>query len=418
MEKLVDKHLLRLAWQKGQIPADGLATADGSRVKVISAGEFDSTSECFIHAVVKIDGATFIGSVDVTDGKSRNTDVVLRVTTDKDPILCRENGDVVPQVILSVSDNYVQKYGELIRGMSDCCCGERMAAMGDYQQLEIKTRLVTDRLQRKNEELLAIHRDGMDNWNHTLYVMTFRAMAGPKNKEAFTKLALALPYSAVMHERDSVVSLEAMLLGTAGLIFGYEDDYMLRLQEEFKYFQRKYNISPLRFAEWHKGGITPAGNPVIRLAQLASFFSQKDFLFSNVIQCASEEDIYKLFHTSASEYWLTHYVPESKSSSRLKSLGRDKALSLGINLVVPIQFAYGSSIRDEGMKARAMDLLERINAENNTITRKWKNKGVRIEYASDSQSILELNNEFCKQAACAYCPIGKRVITNCNLSGK
>ena len=80
--------------------------------------------------------------------------------------------------------------------------------------------------------------------------------------------------------------------------------------------------------------------------------------------------------------------------------------SLLINAVVPLLFAYGLYHGDEATKQKAMDLLERTTAENNSITQGFRRMGVKNSNGYDSQAITELKNEYCNNKRCLECMIG------------
>jgi hypothetical protein len=51
--------------------------------------------------------------------------------------------------------------------------------------------------------------------------------------------------------------------------------------------------------------------------------------------------------------------------------------------------------------------MQEIRAEENGILSEWKQHGIDIRSAAESQAILELKNEFCSQKKCLECNIGK-----------
>ncbi|MDR0510452.1 MAG: DUF2851 family protein [Rikenellaceae bacterium] len=301
-----------------------------------------------------------------------------------------------------------KRYDELLAGAAGAGCGEYLAGLNPAVRLGILNGLMLERLEGKLGDLMKIHRESASDWNVTLYTMIFRAMGGSSNKESFTRLARAVPFLAMSHERGSIVSLEALLLGGAGLLYGYDDDpYIRRLNGEFDLLKRKYNIQPLRAAVWQTSGY-PIGSPTLRLAELASFFANREFILGKVLECRRCDDLYTIFRTSASDFWSTHYSPESRSAARSKTIGADKAQSLGMNLVVPLMFAYGKQTGDERLQERALSLLESIPYERNSIVRRWQGRGAPIDNAFDSQAILQLNNSYCTPGRCAECRVGRR----------
>lgn len=75
-----------------------------------------------------------------------------------------------------------------------------------------------------------------------------------------------------------------------------------------------------------------------------------------------------------------------------------------------MMFAYADYTGDEKLKETALDLLEKINCEDNKFINAWRAGGVVMESAFDSQAMLQLNNEFCRKGLCWQCPVCKRVL--------
>jgi len=48
-------------------------------------------------------------------------------------------------------------------------------------------------------------------------------------------------------------------------------------------------------------------------------------------------------------------------------------------------------------------LLENIKAENNSIIKKWTELGVKSSNAMQTQSLIELKNNYCSQKKCLNC---------------
>ena len=107
-------------------------------------------------------------------------------------------------------------------------CGNYLAALSNCHRVDLFTRLTLDRLQRKCGDLFRIHDECERNWHETMYVMLLRTMGDSRNKEAFTELARRVGYAAVSRERDSLLNVEALLLGTSGLLEKYEEDGYIR----------------------------------------------------------------------------------------------------------------------------------------------------------------------------------------------
>ena len=151
-------------------------------------------------------------------------------------------------------------------------------------------------------------------------------------------------------------------------------------------------------------------HPGLRFVQLAAYLRTNEFIFENMVRSRTVEGLHVLFRAEASQYWSTHFIPGRRSEDMPKRIGHFKRNLLGINLAVPMIFAYGDYVGDEVLKDHAVELLEKITCESNTIVDAWRQGGVPMESAVDSQAILQLNNEFCARRVCWKCPVGKRVI--------
>ena len=81
-----------------------------------------------------------------------------------------------------------------------------------------------------------------------------------------------------------------------------------------------------------------------------------------------------------------------------------------INTVVPFLFLYGKSKGITDLSERAIDILESLPPEDNSIIIKWRKLGIKAENAFDSQALLQLKNVYCNQKKCLNCQIGNKLI--------
>ena len=75
-------------------------------------------------------------------------------------------------------------------------------------------------------------------------------------------------------------------------------------------------------------------------------------------------------------------------------------------------FVYGKSKNEESFQNRAIDFLENMNPEKNSIISMWKSLGFSIQNAFDSQALLQLQNEYCSKKRCIECQIGNKLIVS------
>lgn len=309
------------------------------------------------------------------------------------------------------SDSARKLLDRLRAGAATCSCGGYLAAQNPLQRSEICTSLLFDRLGRKMRTVEALRREADENWNQTFYLLYFRTLGDRQNQQAFLELARRVPYKTVLRERLVPHAVEALLLGTSGLLDLYpHDTYTLDLKRSFVYLAAKYEITAMEAGAWQLANIRPANHPVLRIAQAAEFFSQDEFIMERAMACRSEEDIRQLFCVEASPYWRTHHTPGAERDESPKRIGRFKANIIGINLVCVLQFAYGSSTGREALRDSALSLLERLPAEENRYMRLWAAAGATPRNAFESQALLQLATEYCAAERCAECPVGRRIL--------
>lgn len=290
-------------------------------------------------------------------------------------------------------------------------CGEYIASLDPLRRAELYNALAFERLERKNRDITTIYSSAGDNWNQTFYIMLLRTIGGMDNRRPFEELSRRATYAMALRERDSLIKIEALLLGTSGLLDIYRDDeYTIALKREFYHLRNKYCITPLDASAWRLAKIYPHNHPTLRLAQIAAFIFDNELVMNRIIDCRTPHDVYTLFRSEASSYWTTHFTPSATTRRITKRIGRTKSDLLGINLVAQMQFAYGSYIASESLRDRAVTLLERIAPEDNRYIRMWNSFGNLASNAFDSQSLLQLSREYCAERRCAQCPVGVRLI--------
>lgn len=268
--------------------------------------------------------------------------------------------------------------------------------------------LTKARIKRKvteiNEQLRATNND----WNHVLTSLLFKVMGGFSNRKAMIHLSETISYTHIARERGSVVNLEALLIGGAGLLEVYpEDDYIAKLKLEATHQIAKYGIKPMDVSEWHLNTKYPNNNPILRLVQIAATLYNNIITISSVTSCRSRKDIYKLFSCDTSKYWAEKISHELAGTTLSRHIGRSKCDIIGINLVVPIIYAYRNYTSSGQFNVPPSQLLMDIPAENNIYTKLWQSYAHISNSALDSQALIQLSREYCEKGACDLCPLAK-----------
>jgi hypothetical protein len=82
-----------------------------------------------------------------------------------------------------------------------------------------------------------------------------------------------------------------------------------------------------------------------------------------------------------------------------------------INTIIPIQFAYSNTI-GESVTEYLIDFMVEVDSEKNAVIDKFNSFGIKSANAFESQSLLELKNEYCNNKACLKCAVGIELLKN------
>lgn len=423
------ERLLHYCWKHRLFPATGMSTTDGKPVEVLDPGlQNRNSGPDFFNAKVKIDGQLWVGNVEIHDkasdwflhGHERDShynNVVLHIVGVADAEARTADGMSPPQMELSVPDSVRQNYEELLRTDSYPPCYKIIPSLSRLMKHSWMSALETERLERKTEDIKRRARLCEGSWEAAYFVTMARNYGFGINSDAMEQWALNVPLNDVGHHRDDIFQVEAFFMGQAGLLnplslpekhreAALADDYFFRLNNEYKYLAHKFSLKPIDFHLWRFLRLRPQNFPHIRISQLANLYYQRKAGLSQLMDCEDIKSVKKLLATSVTGYWQTHYAFGCESKFNEKHLSEASLNLLLINTVVPMLFAYGRHRQDDRLCDRAFDFLEQLKAEDNHITRTWRDIGLEVDNAGDSQALIQLKNEYCDRRDCLRCRFG------------
>jgi hypothetical protein len=132
-------------------------------------------------------------------------------------------------------------------------------------------------------------------------------------------------------------------------------------------------------------------------------------LFSKLISVSTLKDIYAVFEVQAAPYWLTHYRFDKESPKKRKALSKSFIDLLIINTIVPFKFAYAKSTGKENSE-ELLSLMQQLAPENNAVMDKFRQFKMVPQSAYDTQSLLQLKNEYCNHKRCMQCAFGLEIL--------
>lgn len=419
---------LQFIWRHGLYQKDKLETTDGARVEILSAGQSNNDSgPDFFNAKIKIGETTWAGNIEIHQKSSHwylhhhDTDaayenVILHVVEAHDrPVKVKSHE--LPTLVLHYRDELRDNYERLLKSNRWIACEERLAEVDPFILRFWFSSLMIERLESKTKEIVKLLQQNQNNWNETFYQLLARNFGMKTNALPFELLAKSLPLHILSKHKNDLFQTEALLFGQSGLLNNslLGDDYFLSLRKEYSFMYKKYALSGIESHLWKFMRLRPINFPTVRIAQLAALIHHSSALFSHVLETESPDELQKLFTVKASAYWDTHYrFNKPSDENKPKVLGETAFNNLVINTIVPMLFVYGDQHMDQGMKDRALLLLEKLAPEENQIIRKWQESGIKSQSAFETQALLQLKNNYCDQKKCLNCQLGAKIITLVN----
>jgi hypothetical protein len=423
------EEFLHYVWKYHLYYADRLKDKDGNHIDVIHPGEYNRDSgPDFFNSRIRINGTEWAGNVEIhtkashfeVHGHHRDhsyDNVILHVVSENDKRVRNARGEEVLTVSIDFDCSLFEKYTSLINNPFIIACQDEIKQIDGFIIRHWLESLVIERMMNKSEMTGRIFSETGNDWEETFYRILSRYFGFRVNTEPFEMLAAALPFRIIRKHIDSRFQIEALLFGTAGMLDeglfknAIKDDYYRDLLKEFRILSAKYSIQPIHGWLWKFHRLRPVNFPTIRISQLAVMLSGSGGLFSKVIEVKSSNELRKIFEVTASGYWDDHFVFGKKTRKISKSAGETAADILLINSVVPIIFLYGQYHNNREVIEGALNFLDEIRPEENSIIEEWKTAGITAGSARETQALLQLRNEYCRKRRCLECRIGSWLIS-------
>ena len=411
---------LHYLWKFKKFDTLNLKTCNGEEITIINAGQYlELAGPDFFNAQITIDKQKWAGNVEIHlkssdwyvhhhERDEAYENVILHVVWEHDTEIFRKNDTEIPVLELRkhVDSLTLSNYQSLVSPKSWIFCEKQIQEIDAFVFKNWQERLFFERLERKSKPIFDLLEQTNQDWEAVLFCLLAKNFGLNMNGEIFLKIAQNIPFSIVRKESFEVENLEALIFGTAGLLdFNKEDNYFKDLKFRYFYLLHKYQLEkictePVQFFK-HR----PDNFPTIRLSQLANLYHNQQNLFSKISAINSLKSCYDLFQVSVSEYWLNHYQFDKESPNKRKSLAKSFIDLIVINTIIPLQFAFAKSQGKE-ISEDLIQLLNEVTPEKNAIIDKFNSFGIVSKSAFETQSLLQLKNEYCNKSKCLECSVG------------
>lgn len=392
------------------------------RVRIISPGipNTNAGPDAF-NAKIEIDGRLWAGNVEFHvrasdwhrhnhDGKREYDNIVLHVVFEADEQIFTQADNPIPTIILNYPKSILSNYNTLIQ--SPHICPIEFNKIDSFRLNQWIDRLLIERLQVKTERISQILQSNQNNWEQAFYVTLCRAFGFGVNSDAMQQVAQSLPLNVIMHHRDSLPQIEALLLGQAQLLNDIDnpDSQTLLWLCEYQFLSNKFSLHAPEHLSFKFLRMRPFGFPTMRLAQFAMLLHRYDHLFSRTLNNLNIKNLRKIFSIKASPYWQNHYRLGSRTEQHGCQLSTTSIDLLIINTVVPFLFLYAQTTHDIDLQEKTLDLLRQLRAEQNHKTQKFTSAQFPCPDAYTSQALIQLHDNYCLRKDCLRCQIAHQYL--------
>ena len=422
------EEFIHYLWKYKLFDSLSLSGAPDVRIVVVSPGEYNrDAGPDFFNSKIKIGDILWAGNVEIhvkssyyeQHGHQHDPlfdNIILHVVVEDDKVVYNSRGEKLPTAVLSYDPNIYKRYLRLVNDPHRIACHFHVGKLDNIYVSQWLGSLSIERLENKVDYIDCMLSDTKNDWNEVFYRLLSRYFGFKVNSEPFELLSRALPSKLLMKHADNRLQIESMLFGTAGMLDeklfkeAINDEYYKLLLREYMVLSTKYCLKPINGWLWKFGRLRPQNFPTVRIAQMATIMSDKNGIFSRILETKEPQKIYDMLAATASEYWNDHYVFGKKSKYSPKAVGESAINILVINVVVPILFVYGKKHSDEMICEKAIDLLEYAPAEENMVVREWEEAGLTPFNGFEPHALLQLMTAYCSKHRCVECRIGVKVM--------
>lgn len=425
----MQEDFLHYVWKLQYFNRFALTTCQGEQLQIYHPGTHnDLAGPDFCDGVIVINNVSWYGHIEIHINASdwythrhhtnkAYDNVILHVVWNHDREVQQQDGTIMPTLVLKdrIAPKLQKQYHRLIHNNAIIPCAKQLPQVTTLLKTAMLDKALFQRLTHKNSLVCRLLEGNKGDWEETAYQLLCYNFGFKINSSTFLDLALSLPLKILAKHTDSLLHIEALLLGQASLLptndMAAKDVYLEALTREHSYLAHKYQlrVSDIQASRWHFFRLRPANFPTIRIAQLAQLIHQHTSIFDLLVKTSTKILSKKLAITQSS-YWQKHYRYAQQSSKKIPGLGKASIEHILINTAVPLLIAYGKGKDDHDYIDRAVAILQHLPAEHNAIIHRWKTVGIKAENAFDSQALIELFNNFCAKKQCLSCNIGVSIM--------
>lgn len=421
--------LLHFIWRYKLFNQKNLKTTQNEILRILDFGQYNSNAGAdFEFAKIQINDKVWFGNIELHLNSvhwthhqhhldpNYNSTILHVVWEDPTDIhIQRLDGSTIPTLILKdiVDEKLLYNYQHLMENAQWISCQNKLDKVPTLTITSWLDRLIVERLETRceliNQWIALVNGD----WEHVQLVALGRAFGMKVNSDSFENFILRLnPNILYKYVYDST-KLEALLFGSAGFLSKIKnaDSYANQLYEEYKYLKQLHNLYELSSVEWKFLRMRPYNFPTFRLAQLCALLMKRIKWFE-LVRSSTLDEVFNEFDTiETSSYWQNHFHFNKLSKRHETKLTKQFIQHVVLNAFIPVLFAYGKYTGQQDLQQKALDWLQLLPVENNSILKAYNVHGIKVNSASESQALLHLFKQYCTPKKCLDCAIGHSVLS-------
>lgn len=414
--------LLQYLWNFRVFTNFDFKDTEENLIEIIDFGRWNTDSgPDFLMAKIKINGVTLAGNIELhvrssdwifhQHSKDPNYDnIILHIVYQNDADIDEFKLKNIPtlELINHIDKSIFAKYEKLEKESQFIACEDL------FDPKNIPVHFYEESLLKKLEEKSLEIEEDLKRFKNNYEAVLFHSLAysfGLKvNAQIFKQIAESIDFTVFNKIRQNETQIEALLFGISGWLENPEDKQMQIWKREFDFLKAKFDLPDLiirpKFLR-----LRPPNFPTLRLSQLADLYHQHQNLFSKIFTARNADELLFIFKDiKASEYWENHFnFGKFSPVDQPKILTKDFIELIILNTVLPVKYTY-HKYQNEEIADEILAFYKDIVSEKNSVLDGWKNLGLKIKNALQSQGLIYHYKNYCTPKNCLNCSIGFKIL--------
>ena len=252
----MNEEFLHYLWKYKKFELSGLKTTQNEELVLQQVGMHNTNQSGpdFFDSRLIINDQKWAGNVEIhiksSDWYVHNHEndpnydnVILHVVWEDDVEIFRKDNTPIPTLQLRdyINQNLLSRYQNTLKKDTHrwITCEKELPEVPKFITSRWLDRLYVERLEQKSDLISGLLTASSNDWEAVLFRMLAKNFGLKVNGEAFLSMANSIDFSIIRKSQDTLIRLEALLFGQAGLLLNStQNDYVIKLQSEYSFFKK------------------------------------------------------------------------------------------------------------------------------------------------------------------------------------